>query len=206
METTQTILEGDSGQPPEQVQPLRPTQLAKENSQSRSNRLDPMPSDSDKIAGTEQHNAQEAQPPTLSADGPEGKTTQDGGNDNSESNEPYSLFTDTEKRFAIMIASFAALISPLAGSTYYPSLNSLADNYGVSISDITLSITIFQVKISRVGEESGADVLSRSFKVLHHRSLATSRTELVDDQRTSSASLRSWAQTLDWRSKTVTPP
>lgn len=197
METTQTRLEGDAGQPSEQVQRLDPTQNATEINQSQSSRLDPTSSGSEKITGSEQQSIQETHSPMLSANGPEIKMTRDGGADNSVSNEPYSIFTDTEKKFAIMVASFAAIVSPLAGSSYYPSLNSLADDFGVSISDITLSITIFQVETSGEGDEGDSDLDCRSFKVLHHRSLATSLTELVADQHTSSASRCSYAQTLD---------
>ena len=58
---------------------------------------------------------------------------------------PYSIFTPSEKRFIIIIASLAALFSPLSANIYYPALNTLSEDLHESLSKINLTITTYLV-------------------------------------------------------------
>jgi len=58
---------------------------------------------------------------------------------------PYTILTEKGKIFTIMMASFAAFISPVSGSIYYPALNSLSRDLHVSISTMNLTITVYLV-------------------------------------------------------------
>lgn len=49
------------------------------------------------------------------------------------------------KIFTIILASFAAFISPVSASIYYPALNSLASDLNVTVSTINLTITVYMV-------------------------------------------------------------
>lgn len=54
---------------------------------------------------------------------------------------PYSVLSERVKVTVILTASFTATISPISGSIYFPALNSIAADLGVSISLITLTNT-----------------------------------------------------------------
>ncbi|CZR61602.1 related to MFS transporter [Phialocephala subalpina] len=58
---------------------------------------------------------------------------------------PYTTFSESEKIFTVIIASFAALISPISGSIYYPALNPLAADLRVEVSTINLTITVYMI-------------------------------------------------------------
>jgi len=58
---------------------------------------------------------------------------------------PYTILTEKQKIFTIIMASFAAFISPVSSSIYYPALNSLSRDLHVSVSKINLSITVYMV-------------------------------------------------------------
>lgn len=58
---------------------------------------------------------------------------------------PYSILSEPRKKITIVIASFAAFISPVSGNIYYPSLGALANNYHVSNSTINLTVTVYMV-------------------------------------------------------------
>ncbi len=59
---------------------------------------------------------------------------------------PHTILTEREKIFTIIMASFAAFISPVSGSIYYPILNSLAQDLHVTVSTINLTITVYMVR------------------------------------------------------------
>lgn len=61
------------------------------------------------------------------------------------SDAPYSIFSEPIKITVIITSSFAALISPISASIYYPALNPLAADLHVSLSAITLTITTYMV-------------------------------------------------------------
>ncbi|KAJ4147336.1 hypothetical protein LMH87_001867 [Akanthomyces muscarius] len=53
--------------------------------------------------------------------------------------------SETSKISVILTASFAAIISPISSSIYFPALNSLAEDLHVSISLITLTVTTYLI-------------------------------------------------------------
>lgn len=57
----------------------------------------------------------------------------------------FSVFSPRQKRAAVMIVSFVAMISPLSGATYYPAITALAADFKVSITLIQLTITMYLV-------------------------------------------------------------
>lgn len=58
---------------------------------------------------------------------------------------PFSILSPSEKRFLIVIASLAALFSPLSANIYYPALNTLSEDLHESLSKINLTITTYLV-------------------------------------------------------------
>lgn len=58
---------------------------------------------------------------------------------------PFSILSPSEKGFFIVIASLAALFSPLSASIYYPALNTLSEALHESLSKINLTITTYLV-------------------------------------------------------------
>ena len=59
---------------------------------------------------------------------------------------PYSTFSEPMKIFTILLASFAAIISPISASIYFPALNTLARDLHVSTTSINLTITTYMVR------------------------------------------------------------
>ena len=59
---------------------------------------------------------------------------------------PYCVLNEPAKISIILIASFAAIISPISGSIYFPAIDSLSHDLNVSVSLITLSITTYLVR------------------------------------------------------------
>ena len=58
---------------------------------------------------------------------------------------PHTILSEKKKIFTIMMASFAAFISPVSTSIYYPALNELAQDLRVTVSTINLTITVYMV-------------------------------------------------------------
>ncbi|PWY72139.1 MFS general substrate transporter [Aspergillus sclerotioniger CBS 115572] len=58
---------------------------------------------------------------------------------------PYSAFTTAQKRLIILAAALASSFSPLSANIYYPALNSIAADLGVSSSQINLTITTYML-------------------------------------------------------------
>ncbi|KAG2145342.1 major facilitator superfamily domain-containing protein [Suillus bovinus] len=58
---------------------------------------------------------------------------------------PYSIYTRQEKWFIVMIASLAALFSPLTANVYFPAIPALASAFHTSIESINLSVTAYMV-------------------------------------------------------------
>lgn len=61
---------------------------------------------------------------------------------------PFSIFTSSERRFIVVIASLAALFSPLSANIYYPALNTLSEELHESVTKINLTITTYLVRLS----------------------------------------------------------
>ncbi|RHZ45557.1 uncharacterized protein CDV56_102651 [Aspergillus thermomutatus] len=58
---------------------------------------------------------------------------------------PYCILPEGEKIFIMLLVSFAAIISPISSSIYFPSLNDLAKELNVSISLINITITTYLI-------------------------------------------------------------
>ncbi|SPO03582.1 related to dityrosine transporter [Cephalotrichum gorgonifer] len=57
----------------------------------------------------------------------------------------YSVFTTRQKYVIVMAVSFVAMLSPLSGAIYYPATPALAAEYNVSMTEIVISITTYQI-------------------------------------------------------------
>ncbi|KAL3450489.1 putative MFS transporter [Aspergillus insuetus] len=57
----------------------------------------------------------------------------------------YSVFPEREKITLMLLCSFAALISPISSSIYFPAINKVADDLEVSISKINLTVTMYLI-------------------------------------------------------------
>ena len=58
---------------------------------------------------------------------------------------PFSIFSSSERNLIVVIASLAALFSPLSANIYYPALNTLSEDLHQSLSKINLTITTYLV-------------------------------------------------------------
>lgn len=58
---------------------------------------------------------------------------------------PYTIFTPKAKMFIVIAVSISSLISPFGATTFYPALDTIADDYGVSPTLINLSLTTYMV-------------------------------------------------------------
>lgn len=58
---------------------------------------------------------------------------------------PYSTFTLMEKRLIVLAASLSAFFSPLTAQIYFPALNVVANDFGVSTSQINLTVTTYMI-------------------------------------------------------------
>lgn len=74
------------------------------------------------------------------------KTESQLGQDNTQ--EPFSVFTNIQKRMIVLIAALTTLLPPLTGSTYYPVIPTMAHDLNVSVSDIGYTITAYLVRIA----------------------------------------------------------
>lgn len=57
----------------------------------------------------------------------------------------YSIYTRREKWFIVVIASLAALFSPLTANVYFPAIPTIASAFHTSIESINLSVTVYMV-------------------------------------------------------------
>lgn len=83
------------------------------------------------------------------------------------SKEIYSVFTVPQKRAIILTGSFIAWFSPMTGSIYFPALNQIARDLGVSSAKVNITVTTYLVsKASSFPPACTAtDVGCRLFKV-----------------------------------------
>ncbi|EME41510.1 hypothetical protein DOTSEDRAFT_73804 [Dothistroma septosporum NZE10] len=58
---------------------------------------------------------------------------------------PWTVLSEGQKKLYLIIAAFAAAISPFSTSTYYPSVVALAQDFNVSVSKINLTISTYQI-------------------------------------------------------------
>lgn len=62
----------------------------------------------------------------------------------------YSVFTISQRRYIVFMASWAGFFSPVSSQIYFPALNTLAQDLHVSNSLINLTLTSYMVGWSRV--------------------------------------------------------
>jgi hypothetical protein len=70
---------------------------------------------------------------------------------------PFSIYSSREKKVIVLMASLAALLSPLSANIYYPAMNVLADELSVSLTLINLTITAYLVGNANVSLDSRAN-------------------------------------------------
>lgn len=58
---------------------------------------------------------------------------------------PYTSFTLWEKRLIVLAASMSAFFSPLTAQIYFPALNVVAEDFGVTTSQINLTVTTYMI-------------------------------------------------------------
>jgi hypothetical protein len=61
----------------------------------------------------------------------------------------YSVFTDSQRRYIVFMASWAGFFSPVSSQIYFPALNTLAKDLHVSNSLINLTLTSYMVCLHR---------------------------------------------------------
>lgn len=64
---------------------------------------------------------------------------------------PYCVLPEGQKVFLMLLCSFAAMISPISSSIYFPALNSIGSDLDVSTNKMNLSITMFLVSTTPCG-------------------------------------------------------
>ena len=60
-----------------------------------------------------------------------------------QSSSPYSVFSEPAKRWIIFLVALAGFFSPLSANIYFPALNYIAANLGVSLELMNLTITAY---------------------------------------------------------------
>jgi multidrug resistance protein len=58
---------------------------------------------------------------------------------------PHTIFTKTEKRLIVFMASLAGLFSPISANIYFPALNALTAEYHTSSTLINLTVSIYLI-------------------------------------------------------------
>ena len=59
---------------------------------------------------------------------------------------PWSMWSSRDKKAIILTASFAAFFSPVSGQIYFPALNVISSDLGVSNDLINLTVTTYMVR------------------------------------------------------------
>ncbi|KAJ2976911.1 hypothetical protein NUW58_g7971 [Xylaria curta] len=59
--------------------------------------------------------------------------------------ETYSIFTTNEKRAIVLFASVGAFFSPLSAQIYFPALDVLSRDLGVSVTEVNLTVTTYMI-------------------------------------------------------------
>lgn len=64
---------------------------------------------------------------------------------NGRSNAPYSGFTNLQRKQIALLVAFAAMFSPLSSFIYYPCIDSMAKDLGVTVELVNLTITSYMI-------------------------------------------------------------
>lgn len=67
---------------------------------------------------------------------------------------PYSIFTPRAKMFIVVAVSISSLISPFGATTFYPALDVIAKDLGVTPTLINLSLTTYMVSKEEQSDHS----------------------------------------------------
>ncbi|TGJ75887.1 hypothetical protein E0Z10_g10946, partial [Xylaria hypoxylon] len=59
------------------------------------------------------------------------------------SGKKYSIFTTTEKRGIVLAAAAGAFFSPLSAQIYFPALDALSRDLGISVTEVNLTVTTY---------------------------------------------------------------
>ena len=59
--------------------------------------------------------------------------------------QPYSVFTKSEKNIAVFLVTFAATFSPLSSFIFFPAINALSVSLRVSVEKINLTVTSYMI-------------------------------------------------------------
>lgn len=62
---------------------------------------------------------------------------------------PYTSFSSWEKRFLVLIATFACFFSPFTTQIYFPAINTIAKDLRVTNSQVNLTVTTYMVSHPR---------------------------------------------------------
>lgn len=68
----------------------------------------------------------------------------------SQNDAPYCVLPERQKVSLMLLASFAAIISPISSSIYFPAINDIAKDLDVSVNLVNLTITTYLVRILRI--------------------------------------------------------
>lgn len=80
---------------------------------------------------------------------------------NGASEQPYSVFSSTRKKWIACAASFAAMFSGLSSFIYYPTIQPLANALDTTVELINLTITSYQI-VSGVAPSIIGDMADRT--------------------------------------------
>ena len=61
--------------------------------------------------------------------------------------ESYSVYSTRQKKVILVAGSFAAFFSPVSSNIYFPALTTIARDLHVSLSQISLTVTTYQVSV-----------------------------------------------------------
>lgn len=120
--------------------------------------------------------------------------------------QPFSIFSEFEKRLYAWSASLAAFSAPVSSTIYYPALNLLAEDLHTTPTKINLTITTFLVRPLTHQFEYQSNPPCRYFKVLRRRLSAVFPTSTVVGLHSWSASSFTLPPTRDSRCSTVLLP
>jgi hypothetical protein len=84
--------------------------------------------------------------PSLNATGPVVATTEVKNQNVAVDDQPFSIWSEFEKRLYAWSASLAAFSGPVSSTIYYPALNLLAEDLHTTSSKINLTITTYLVR------------------------------------------------------------
>ncbi|KAE9402587.1 MFS general substrate transporter [Gymnopus androsaceus JB14] len=93
----------------------------------------------------EKPNSPEPEPASSPNPTPALSVSEDSTQETPHSESRFSVFPKSERLSIIFIAAIAGIVSPFTGSIYFPALNTLSSDLGVSTSLINLTITSYQI-------------------------------------------------------------